>query len=184
MPIIPNVLCLIRVLMAWLQKTLCTICTSCPAAAVIAVGGGAAAVILSDENRGDTSHVHTYVEEVQQAATCTEEGYTTYTCHCGDSYVDDEVPATGHTWEDTGIIPPGCEGNGWTTYVCPLCGKTKTVQKEPVYDADGNGAVDQAGLTLLMSVLVGNTEAEVLYDFDFDGKLTIYDCVLLMQQIS
>jgi hypothetical protein len=37
---------------------------------------------------------------------------------------------------------------------------------------------------MLMSVLVGNTEADTLYDFDFDGALTIYDCVLLMQQIS
>ena len=126
---------------------------------------------------------HDY-QAVVTAPTCTEEGYTTYTCHCGDSYVDDEVPATGHTWEDIGIIPPGCEGNGWTTYVCTLCGKTKTVQKEPVYDADGNGAVDQADLILLMSVLVGNAEADTLYDFDFDGKLTVYDCVLLMQQIS
>ena len=193
---------------------------------------------------------HQY-EAVVTDPTCTEGGFTTYTCHCGDSYTDDYLPATGHnyvedsreptceeegykgafceycgeggsetipatghnfgewkdnsydthvryctnkycsayeteehTWEDIEIIPPGCAGGGWTTYVCTLCGKTKTVQKEPVYDADGNGAVDQADLTLLMSVLVGNTETEVLYDFDFDGKLTIYDCVLLMQQIS
>ena len=26
---------------------------------------------------------------------CTEQGYTTYTCHCGDTYIDDIVPATG-----------------------------------------------------------------------------------------
>jgi len=28
--------------------------------------------------------------------TCTEKGYTTYTCRCGDSYVDDYVDALGH----------------------------------------------------------------------------------------
>ena len=33
--------------------------------------------------------------------TCSEEGYTTYTCLCGDSYVDDYIPATGkHNYEN------------------------------------------------------------------------------------
>ena len=31
--------------------------------------------------------------------TCTEQGYTTYTCNCGDRYVDDYVDATGHKQE-------------------------------------------------------------------------------------
>ena len=39
---------------------------------------------------------HTYETEVT-VPTCTTKGYTTYTCHCGYSYVDDEVPALGHT---------------------------------------------------------------------------------------
>ena len=33
--------------------------------------------------------------------TCTEGGYTTYTCSCGDSYVADETPALGHDWKGT-----------------------------------------------------------------------------------
>ncbi|MBQ8767388.1 MAG: Ig domain-containing protein, partial [Clostridia bacterium] len=33
--------------------------------------------------------------------TCTENGYTTYTCSiCGDSYVSDEVSATGHNYDN------------------------------------------------------------------------------------
>ena len=32
--------------------------------------------------------------------TCTEQGYTTYTCECGDSYVDDYVDATDHADND------------------------------------------------------------------------------------
>ncbi len=39
---------------------------------------------------------HSYAEEVT-APTCTEKGYTTYTCNCGDSYVDDYVNANDHT---------------------------------------------------------------------------------------
>ncbi|MBQ9130843.1 MAG: hypothetical protein IJX62_00015, partial [Clostridia bacterium] len=116
--------------------------------------------------------------------TCEEDGYTTYTCPCGDSYVEEIVPATGHVWEDTGIIPPGCEGNGWTTYVCTLCGKAETVKKEPDYDIDGNGVVEESDVKDLLSILVGNSPSETMPDLDFDGKLTIYDCVLLMQQIQ
>ena len=42
--------------------------------------------------------VHDYQAEVTQP-TCTEQGYTTYTCsRCGDSYVDDYVDALGHDW--------------------------------------------------------------------------------------
>lgn len=42
-------------------------------------------------------HEHTY-ETVVTEPTCTEEGYTTYTCSCGDSYVDDIVEELGHDW--------------------------------------------------------------------------------------
>ena len=38
---------------------------------------------------------HKY-ETVVTAPTCTDKGYTTYTCHCGDTYVADEVVALGH----------------------------------------------------------------------------------------
>ena len=42
---------------------------------------------------------HTY-ESVVTAPACTEQGYTTHTCHCGDSYVDSEVSALGHAPSD------------------------------------------------------------------------------------
>ncbi|MCC8130310.1 MAG: hypothetical protein LIO72_00920, partial [Ruminococcus sp.] len=42
---------------------------------------------------------HSY-EAVVTNPTCTESGYTTYTCSvCGDSYVADETEATGHSYE-------------------------------------------------------------------------------------
>ena len=121
---------------------------------------------------------HDY-QAVVTAPTCTEEGYTTYTCHCGDSYVGDYLPATGHSFGEWTQTAPGVEER-----TCENCDEVETREKEPAYDADGNGTVDQSDVELLMSILVGNTETEALYDFDFDGKLTIYDCVLLMQQIS
>ena len=44
----------------------------------------------------DAPHVHTYTSEVTPP-TCTADGYTTYTCACGDSYTDGTVSAKGHT---------------------------------------------------------------------------------------
>ena len=45
-------------------------------------------------------HEHNY-EAVVTDPTCTEDGYTTYTCSaCGDSYTADEVAATGHNYVD------------------------------------------------------------------------------------
>ena len=38
-------------------------------------------------------------EAVVTAPTCTADGYTTYTCACGESYVGDQVPA-GHSFAD------------------------------------------------------------------------------------
>ena len=43
-----------------------------------------------------TGHSHA---SVVTAPTCTEKGYTTHTCRCGDSYIDNYVNAVGHTPE-------------------------------------------------------------------------------------
>jgi len=63
---------------------------------------------------------HDYETEVTDP-TCTEDGYTTYTCAtCGDSYVSDRVEASGHTHEAV-VTAPTCTTGGYTTYTC-ACG--------------------------------------------------------------
>ena len=123
-----------------------------------------------------TGHSH---NATVTAPTCTEKGFTTYKCHCGDIYVDNYVDPVGHAWTEWHDTTPGKEERS-----CTACGKTESRDKVPNFDVDGNEIVEQADVELLMSILVGNTETETLYDFDFDGILTIYDCVLLMQQLS
>ena len=54
--------------------------------------------------------------------TCTKEGYTTYTCHCGVSYVDNIVPAHGHNVVLQESEAPTCELNGFEYYACEHCG--------------------------------------------------------------
>lgn len=44
-------------------------------------------------------HTHTYTAALT-APTCTERGYTTFTCACGDQYVDDYVDAADHSYGD------------------------------------------------------------------------------------
>ena len=67
---------------------------------------------------------HSY-EAVVTAPTCTEVGYTTYTCACGDTYTADEVPATGHSYTSEQTKAPTCTEAGEMTYTC-ACGDTYT----------------------------------------------------------
>ncbi len=90
---------------------------------------------------------HTYVKTVT-AATCTDKGYTSYTCSvCGDTYVDENsyVDALGHTWNSGTVVTEAtCTTAGSMTYTCTVCGGTKTeaiaalghaydYTKDPVY---------------------------------------------------
>lgn len=77
----------------------------------------------------EPNHSHKYTAVVT-APTCTEQGFTTYTCSCGDTYIDDYVDSTGHTDE---IIPgyaATCTQTGLTDGVkCSVCGTITTEQK-------------------------------------------------------
>ncbi|MBP3592595.1 MAG: hypothetical protein J6K14_08940 [Clostridia bacterium] len=90
-------------------------------------------------------HEHSYQTTVV-APTCTEQGYTLYTCSCNDSYKDDYQDALGHkddiadnecdvcgepidpnhqhSYTET-VTEPGCLTGGYTTFTCS-CGHTYT----------------------------------------------------------
>ena len=61
-------------------------------------------------------HNHNYIPTTT-LPTCTQQGYTTYTCACGDSYVDDYVKSGGHTFSN-GV----CTDCGYT-----FAGKTVSI---------------------------------------------------------
>ena len=61
-------------------------------------------------------HEHSYTSVVTPP-TCTADGYTTYTCACGDSYIDNTVTATAHSYA-AAVTPPTCTADGYTTYTC------------------------------------------------------------------
>ena len=78
------------------------------------------------QKEGETPHKHSY-KDIVTAPTCTEKGYTTHTCACGDSYVDTYVDALGHAWDNGKVTKEPTETEtGVKTFTCTRCGETKT----------------------------------------------------------
>ena len=74
---------------------------------------------------------HKYGEGVVTAPTCTQDGYTTYTCSCGHNYTTDPVPA-GHSWIDATCTEPK---------TCSVCGTPEgnaLGHSAPVYTNNGD----------------------------------------------
>ena len=92
------------------------------------------------QKEGETPHKHSY-KDIVTAPTCTEKGYTTHTCACGDSYVDTYVDALGHAWDNGKVTKEPTETEtGVKTFTCTRCSETKTEVIPPLshkhsYDA-------------------------------------------------
>ena len=72
----------------------------------------------------EPDHKHSYTAKVTPP-TCDKEGYTTYSCSCGDGYKADTVKALGHDIK-TSSIAPTCTEPGHKTGKCSRCGYTVT----------------------------------------------------------
>ena len=80
-------------------------------------------------------HIFTAGDKVE--ATCTEKGYTTYTCACGESYKGDYVDALGHKTEVKNAKDATCTDAGYTgDKVCKVC--KETIEKGSVINALGH----------------------------------------------
>ena len=76
------------------------------------------------------AHVHKYTPAVTKAATCAEEGVTTYTCSCGHGYTE-PVAKTAHSFgEYVYNNDATTEADGTKTRTCSVCGATDTVTAE------------------------------------------------------
>ena len=123
---------------------------------------GAVAVNIPMWNNSDENEIyilnrpHTY-ESIVTPPTCTEQGYTTHTCHCGDSYTDEYTDAHGHDYSSWSVsVPATSEQDGTLLRTCHICGAEEHM-----------------------------TYAYVLYgDTDLDGELTVFDAILLLQYLE
>ena len=72
------------------------------------------------------AHTHKYTKKVVKP-TCTEKGYTLYTCSCGASYKDKYKNKTKHTWGKWKTTKKATENKeGEQTRTCSGCKKTET----------------------------------------------------------
>ncbi|MBR4933184.1 MAG: S-layer homology domain-containing protein, partial [Clostridia bacterium] len=126
--------------------------------------------------------------------TCTEGGYTTYTCTvCGDTYVGDKVTALGHDY-DAVVTEPTCTEGGYTTYTCTVCGDTYVGDEVTALGHDYEAIVTEpdclnGGYTTYVCTVCGDTyvddevsahghnyEAVVTPPTCTEGGYTTYTC--------
>ena len=116
------------------------LCTKCGAVIVNALG-------------------HDYQKEVTEP-TCTEMGYTTYTCSsCGDTYKGDYTDAAGHKPGDWIIDQePTTDSEGSKHKECTVCGETlETEEIEKIYN---QATTDSKGEAVVGGYLVIVTDAD------------------------
>ena len=119
--------------------------------------------ISSTESNIDTTseptiqiHIHSYSKKVTEA-TCTQKGYTTYTCSCGNSYVSDYV-ASSHTYKN---------------YKCSKCGEIdKTHSLEYLINwVSNNGTVNGQYSEIAFKDQDNGYEYTITYDKQNKGIL-------------
>ena len=120
----------------------------------------------------NNSHSHSYTQVVTKP-TCTERGYTTYTCDCGDTYVSDYVNSTGHTPRAAvreNEVPATCKTEGSYNEVvrCSVCNEIisstpKTINKTPHKYEDGVCTVCGYIEGLISFKTLQSTEANCVY---------------------
>lgn len=107
------------------------------------------------------AHTHSY-DAIVTEPTCTEQGYTTHICVCGDSYVDSYVDALGHSYFE-GI----CEC-GATCASIKFVGPSLNLESEIHYNFDFT--LDDFGEVEIveMGLLMFNTRTDDKKDSNYD----------------
>lgn len=93
--------------------------------------------------------VHDYKAVVTEP-TCTEQGYTTYTCtKCNDSYVDNYTNALGHDFGEWKLTTPAtCTEIGVETRYCSRCNVTQTRDVDKAAHVFGEWKITTAPTTI------------------------------------
>lgn len=119
---------------------------------------------------------HDYVAVVT-APTCTEGGYTTYTCSvCNDSYVGDETAATGHTAGEWEVVTPAEIGvAGLEQRKCTVCGAVIDEKEIPAIEEPSSEEPSSDEETTVPPVVYG------LGDVDKDGEITAADARIALR---
>ena len=115
---------------------------------------------------------HSY-SSVITAPTCIEQGYTTYTCTCGYSYVDDYIPASGHkfgVWSTVNTAT--CTSSGLEKRECKNCNhyETQVIKPNPTshnYSSEITAPTATQNGCAIYTCHCGNTYTETIIPKDF-----------------
>lgn len=111
-------------------------------------------------------HQHSYTSS-QVAASCESQGYTQYSCSCGNSYSDNYTAALGHSYTET-VIAPASSTQGYTEHACSRCGNSyKDSYTEPVKVRYSAAEAQQIGNNYIASI--GGVVTESLMWADVHG---------------
>ena len=113
---------------------------------------------------------HTYKTSVT-SPTCTNQGYITHTCACGDSYKDNYTAALGHTpnekWE---IVTEATESaNGLKIQKCSVCGEKAVVAIIPATASLGLKFTSNGGGTCYVSGIGTCTDTDIVIPSTYNG---------------
>lgn len=135
---------------------------------ITAVAVGTATIFAISEDSGMSAQCEVTVDYKDPCAalghkhegkvttpTCTEKGYTTYTCSvCGDAYTANEKASLGHNMSEVvPILAPSCENAGHNIIKCSRCEYSEVQQIEATghSDNDNNNICDNCGKELSAS---------------------------------
>lgn len=131
----------------------------------------------SDINVSLNNHQHSYTAVVTEP-TCTEKGYTTYTCSCGDSYIADETSELGHSYgEYVSNNDATYEADGTKSATCSVCGDKKTVIDEgSMLQPDlSNFIIKTVSLSLESSITMNFKVLKTAVD-DYENPYMVFKC--------
>ncbi|MBQ3183204.1 MAG: hypothetical protein IJB57_06005, partial [Clostridia bacterium] len=97
------------------------------------------------------NHIHSYKAKRTQYG-CAVDTIDTYTCDCGDSYVEVLAPY-GHSYKQSTVFPT-CTEDGYTQNVCSRCGDTEIISNTP---AKGHNYKTVAGTGVQVCSRCGDT---------------------------
>ncbi len=112
--------------------------------------------------------------------TCTEQGYTTYTCECGDSYVANYVDAIGHLFGDWVVTKePTTDTEGEMERVCS-CGEKeyKSIDKLTAVEDDDKPEQEETNKEDIRNPEIPDTNYETVISAYSAFMLIIFACVI------
>ena len=122
------------------------------------------------------------------APTCTEKGFTTYTCACGDSYVSDYVDSAHIPGEWIVVTVAQIGVDGLEQLKCTACDEILDEKVIPAIvpeylpgDANNDGKISAADARIILRISAKLEKLEnynlpfALFDVNGDGKVTASD---------